>query len=686
MIIGCGPAGLQAGLQASKLNISYLILEQTAHCGSFFDTYPRLGKLISFNKPNPPGPLPEWNQDDYDDYKLRFDWHTLLASPLPPFPTLTNQFYPDADIFRSYLQRSSQTLNIVFETEVSQVTKNSVTLKKNGTVLEASAVILSTGMTPKPLSESESAIYNYTFPNADHYTYESAPLSCSVYESKHVFIYGSGNAANELSNHVIQNCAAMRTWVLGRRPIKSSFLTQYVGDVRSGNMLAVESYKLKSLDAVFEGKDYTDITLYQHIKMLEHGYGVKPTTSSNVVVIYATGFTSQPLNTNTQYNNNNPKKYPHLHTFNKNDNDVYITGAAAHKRDYRVSSSGFVHGFRYTTLTTLNLYNYIHNNVMWPYLTFESYDDVLNHMRKRFQTSSALWHLQKYYCDVVLDTGEKTFLYIESVPVGGEMDFVSAWVEMDYMEKSGKNEKSEQQLEGRDDDVIEITKLLQSYFLRIRDYDYMFSCNLPRQSLSVLETMKICKPEFFERFSISLNSGRVVLSTYEQLGLNFGLKRGEEILLVDSGSETSVLLNSYLPMTRAVLTFEYEDGFHGYKTVYEEGRIGAGFIAPTLRLEDDPRNTPFSGVRNYLSNNNTDMVWRGWSKFKEREDLFARWDDFERLDECFFQYVEEQEKYPATWSGRVGERRPWERLTKMIEEEGGGNVLYDMKEINVGWY
>lgn len=278
LIIGCGPAGLQAGLQASKLNISYLILEQTAHCGSFFDTYPRLGKLISFNKPNPPGPLPEWNQDDYDDYKLRFDWHTLLASPLPPFPTLTNQFYPDADIFRSYLQRSSQTLNIVFEIEVSQVTKNSVTLKKNGTVLEASAVILSTGMTPKPLSESESAIYNYTFPNADHYTYESAPLSCSVYESKHVFIYGSGNAANELSNHVIQNCAAMRTWVLGRRPIKSSFLTQYVGDVRSGNMLAVESYKLKSLDAVFEGKDYTDITLYQHIKMLEHGYGVKPTT------------------------------------------------------------------------------------------------------------------------------------------------------------------------------------------------------------------------------------------------------------------------------------------------------------------------------------------------------------------------------------------------------------------------
>jgi thioredoxin reductase len=40
IIIGAGPAGLQAAYYLKKYDIEYLILERSDKCGSFFDNYP----------------------------------------------------------------------------------------------------------------------------------------------------------------------------------------------------------------------------------------------------------------------------------------------------------------------------------------------------------------------------------------------------------------------------------------------------------------------------------------------------------------------------------------------------------------------------------------------------------------------------------------------------------------------
>ena len=52
IIIGAGPAGLQAGYYLHKYEIDYVILEKHDKCGNSFETFPHSGSLLSINKKN----------------------------------------------------------------------------------------------------------------------------------------------------------------------------------------------------------------------------------------------------------------------------------------------------------------------------------------------------------------------------------------------------------------------------------------------------------------------------------------------------------------------------------------------------------------------------------------------------------------------------------------------------------
>ena len=166
----------------------------------------------------------------------------------------------------------------------------------DGSIVHGTTVLIATGLKPRSLKDQEKEIYTSTFPNAQIYTYEDAPVDCEAYSSKHVFVFGNGNAATEMSTFIIEECAAMRTWVLGRRPVQPSHMTHYVGNVRTHNLVALESYQLKSLDTVIElESDYTNITLEEHLSKLEDGIGWQRTESENVVVIFANGFMASDI-------------------------------------------------------------------------------------------------------------------------------------------------------------------------------------------------------------------------------------------------------------------------------------------------------------------------------------------------------------------------------------------------------
>ncbi|MDJ8948225.1 NAD(P)-binding domain-containing protein, partial [Clostridium perfringens] len=62
VIVGAGPAGVQAAYYLEKAGRDYVILEKGDKPGYFFETYPRHRTLISINK--------RFNYFPEDDYNL----------------------------------------------------------------------------------------------------------------------------------------------------------------------------------------------------------------------------------------------------------------------------------------------------------------------------------------------------------------------------------------------------------------------------------------------------------------------------------------------------------------------------------------------------------------------------------------------------------------------------------------
>ena len=275
-IIGCGPSGIQAALVAIQMNLSYVVLEKSDTCGDFFRNYPRRGDLISFNKPNVPIPLEGWDEDNAKDYALRFDWHSMLYGNLT-FPPYTTKFYPRAETFVKYLNDvvAHNSINVRYHQEVQEISQRISPngsgasgggevrdhFLADGSSVRSKTTLVATGLKLKPVHKNELKVYKHLFPNAAFFTYEDAPANeCEAYTGKHIIIIGNGNAATELSSFIINECAAMRTWVLGKKSLRASHMTHYVGNVRTHNMVIMESYQLKSLDAHWEIPPFGDAT------------------------------------------------------------------------------------------------------------------------------------------------------------------------------------------------------------------------------------------------------------------------------------------------------------------------------------------------------------------------------------------------------------------------------------------
>ncbi|GMH47095.1 hypothetical protein TrRE_jg3760, partial [Triparma retinervis] len=524
-------------------------------------------------------------------------------------------------------------------------------------------------------------VYKYLFPNAAFFTYEDAPANeCEAYTGKHVVIIGNGNAATELSSFIINDCAAMRTWVLGKSALRASHMTHYVGNVRTHNMVVMESYQLKSLDAHWEIPAFGDATEEDLQASMDRGMRCAegreratddcsdpmiPTESEKVVVIFSGGFRSSDgirlLTDNHEavFDEENLYKgrYPSLSAFNevKGCKGVFATGAISHGRDYKESSGGFVHGFRYTTEFTMK---YLKASIedgeagrglkiaegtgrtkKWQYKVFNSAVDAETYIKVRMQSSSALWHLQGFYCDMLFhipsnddsksDTDGSTFLYVEQVPVTWEMEIVSRWVLADYATSQRGLSVNEMGLssdkvqvatvdaarqgamgDGAPLHVAKLEQILVDFLLSEEEEgggdsqdSALTSCfSPPREEDSdqfegdegkdedsnfvkvkvELSMLQSCKPFFFDNYEVFVD-GEPVSEGFGSLPMKLYSHQVVRIeSLIENTSRVvpvSSVGSSRLGAGRAIFLFEYGDNFKGCDAVYGEVNAGTGFIA-----------------------------------------------------------------------------------------------------------
>ena len=146
LVVGGGPAGIQAGILLQNKSLDYLILERTNAVGAHWSSYPRHRSLISINK--------RFTGSDNAEFNLRHDWNSLLTtSPFQkPFTEYTDELYPSADTLLKYLKDvvASHDLNIRYDSEVSFIQKSIVLFRvtSGDTVYECKYLLL--GMCGKP--------------------------------------------------------------------------------------------------------------------------------------------------------------------------------------------------------------------------------------------------------------------------------------------------------------------------------------------------------------------------------------------------------------------------------------------------------------------------------------------------------------------------------------------------------
>ena len=107
LVVGGGPAGIQAGILLQNKNLDYLILERTSAVGAHWSHYPRHRGLISINK--------RFTGSDNAEFNLRHDWNSLLttAKSQKPFTEYTDELYPSADTLLQYLKDVVVNLSLI---------------------------------------------------------------------------------------------------------------------------------------------------------------------------------------------------------------------------------------------------------------------------------------------------------------------------------------------------------------------------------------------------------------------------------------------------------------------------------------------------------------------------------------------------------------------------------------------
>ncbi|MFR9728273.1 NAD(P)-binding domain-containing protein [Saccharopolyspora sp. MS10] len=410
LVIGAGPAGLQVGYYLERAGRNYLIVESDAVPGSFFAKFPRHRTLISINKVHTGWDDPELN--------LRTDWNSLLSEESSPlFTERTPRYFPAAEDFVGYLADFATThgLAIRFGTRIVEITKPGefVARDQHGTTFRARRVIVATGVGLPNVPEIEGAEL------AENYTEMS--VDPADYTGQRVLIVGRGNSAFETADNLIETAAVIH--VAGSGSLKLAWQTHFVGHLRAVNNNFLDTYQLKSQNALLDGRilsirrdgdSYLVRVSFERVREV-----VKEIRYDRVLL--ATGFRFDPsmfapeCRPELTIDDRFPAQTPAWESVNVPG--LHFAGTITQARDFKKSTSGFVHGFRYGARALHRILERREHGEPWPSRALAPTPEAVGDaVIERVNRSSALWQLFGFLGDAVL-LGPDGARYAEEVPV-----------------------------------------------------------------------------------------------------------------------------------------------------------------------------------------------------------------------------------------------------------------------------
>jgi len=408
LVIGAGPAGLQASYLLKRAGRDHLVLEAGAAAGTFFTRFPRHRQLISINKVHTGWDDPELN--------LRVDWNSLLSDdPELLFTGYTPRYFPQADDMVRYLGDFAvkNDLPIRYDTRVVAVSRpdDFMVRDQHGGTYRAKRIIAATGVSQPYVPEIDEVEHAEL--------YYDVSVDPKDFVGQKVLIIGRGNSAFETADALVETASVIH--VAGPGSLKLAWQTHFVGHLRAVNNNFLDTYQLKSQNAVLDG----------HVAGIlrdRDGYLVKVSFQRVNEVIKEIRYDRVILATGFRFDASifTPDCRPQL-TINArfpdqtaawesvNVPDLFFAGTITQVRDFKKSTSGFIHGFRYGVRALHRIHEHRYHGVDWPSRSLPP-GAVTDAIIARVNRTSALWQLFAFMADAVL-YGPDGVRYVEEVPV-----------------------------------------------------------------------------------------------------------------------------------------------------------------------------------------------------------------------------------------------------------------------------
>ncbi|HEX7303760.1 NAD(P)-binding domain-containing protein [Lentzea sp.] len=409
LVIGAGPAGLQASYLLKQSGRDHIVLEAGAAAGTFFTRFPRHRQLISINKIHTGWDDPELN--------LRVDWNSLLSDdPDLLFTTYTPRYFPNADDMVRYLGDFAvkNDLPIRYDTRVVSVTRpdDFVVRDQHGSTYRAKRVIVATGVSQPHVPDIEGAEH------AEHYY--DVSVDPQDFVGKKVLIIGRGNSAFETADALVETASVIH--VAGPGSLKLAWQTHFVGHLRAVNNNFLDTYQLKSQNAVLDGHiagirrdgdDYLVKVSFQRVNEV-----IKEIRYDRVILATGFRFDASIFAEECRPQLTIKDRFPDQTAAWESANvpDLFFAGTITQARDFKKSTSGFIHGFRYGVRALHRIAEQRYHGVDWP-SRHVAVADVTEAVIERVNRTSALWQLFAFLADAVLVAPDGTARYVEEVPV-----------------------------------------------------------------------------------------------------------------------------------------------------------------------------------------------------------------------------------------------------------------------------
>ncbi|MGI9474290.1 MAG: FAD-dependent oxidoreductase [Rubripirellula sp.] len=397
LIIGGGPAGLQLGYEFEESGVSYEILEAGDQVGDFFNKYPRHRKLISINK--------VYTGCDDPRVNLRWDWNSLLTRDHSLlFRDYDRDYFPHPDALVKYLGDFADKygLKVRCQTKVVNVSKDEdvfCVTDQHGHEHVAKVVIVATGVW-KPYVPPIAGIEHAE-------SYNNVSVDPEDFAGQRVLIIGKGNSAFETADNLVGTTALIH--LVSPTTVKFAWRTHHVGHLRAVNNNLLDTYQLKSQNALLDA-DVMSIESksgklkvgfrYQHaddeIEMIEYDR-----------VIYCTGF---------QFDNSlfDESCRPELAIENRFPNQtsrwestnvpgLHFAGCLMQMRDFKKKQSAFIHGFRYNVRLLGRQLTEHYQGIPLHFKSVKPCGDELSRaVLDRINQGSALFQQDGFLCDLIV--------------------------------------------------------------------------------------------------------------------------------------------------------------------------------------------------------------------------------------------------------------------------------------------